>query len=129
MIHMRAGNIVEMDVPVGRIARALVLQLRELIAVSGNNLRRSLQMMLTDTSFSGQRPFNRNSLKKPFPLLIFTMDTPGQFSEALMLTFRTMLHTALGYELCKDQSFSYGVYKFELPDYGEWGRNPVWRPH
>ena len=129
MIHSRAHNLIPVELPLGRIARALVLQLRELIAVSGRELDTSLQMMVTDTTFSFNLPRFINNRRKPVhPLIIFTMDLPGQFTEAIMLSMRSLIHAALGFELCREQSFSYACYKFELPDCGTWAINPCWRP-
>ena len=78
MIHSRAHNYHPVDLPLGRISRALVLLLRELIAVSGRELDMSLQMMITDTTFSIDRlRFAHNRHKLNHPLIIFTMDLPG----------------------------------------------------
>jgi len=53
------------------------------------------------------------------------MDVPGVFTESLMLTLRSLVHASLGKELCVEKTFSYGVFSFALPDFGEFGRKPL----
>ena len=102
--------------PPGKISRALVTHLRDLIELSHFPIRFSPQMMLHDTAFY-KPAMDDPAIRHLKPFVVFTIDVPSRFLETLMLTLREYIKAKFYDDYYRFKNLNYGVFHFLLPEY------------
>ena len=74
-------------------------------------------IMCTDFSFSDRVFQRRRASRDGQSILVFTMDMPTIFSDALMSTFCSYIQAGFHFEFKQLRNFEYQLYKYAISDF------------
>jgi len=117
---MRYGSVIRgfsNNGPPGKIARALVRQLSDFMELSCIRMYFNPLIMCTDFSFSDRFFQRRRASRDCQSILVFTMDMPTIFTDALMNTLCSYIEAGLYYEYKHQKNFEYQLYTYNLSDF------------
>lgn len=99
--------------PCGKIALGLLNQLRDYIEMAKLPVYLNAQMRLRDSA----RDLTYNTFKEHAknPILVFCMDTPTFFSEAMLVALHSYVQSAFTEEIYSFKTLVYKVYAFTVP--------------